>query len=487
VSYYGVEKGLPAINNNAVYRINNKVVFSSINGIYKYNPVSDRMEEDENLNLKLPGKRPYSALSTCKQSGDYWYIFDWSVVGQSKYNKATNQYNFDIHTGQYFKRLLFDGFEHLNPINDSCTLVGTEDGFSWINPKRNSKHLSKSPYLSIRRVWLRAENDSIIYGDSYKGNVISPLIPFDQNSVRIEFGATDYAFNADIQYAYKLENYDENWSDYSQLDVKEYTKLKEGEYTFYVKAKSNYTEEPVYAEFSFRVLPPWYRSNLAYIIYTILIFTGVAFAVWIFNAILEKNKQKVARKKDIEIQEQKDKFRHKSMIQEKQILSLKQEQLEHELKLKSNELASTIMMVRDKNEIFSEINGELNKIYENLKSAEIKKEIRKLQQKINQSKERDNYWKKFEENFDLVHEDFFKKLSEKYPMLTNNDKKLCAMLRMSLSSKEIAELTNISVRSVELSRYRLRKKVGLEREDNLIEWIQSIDKKAQKADIEASI
>ncbi|MCD7973666.1 MAG: LuxR C-terminal-related transcriptional regulator [Candidatus Azobacteroides sp.] len=61
-------------------------------------------------------------------------------------------------------------------------------------------------------------------------------------------------------------------------------------------------------------------------------------------------------------------------------------------------------------------------------------------------------------------------------MLTNTDKKLCAMLKMNMSSKEIAELTNISVRSVELSRYRLRKKIGLEREDNLTEWIHSVEK-----------
>lgn len=75
-----------------------------------------------------------------------------------------------------------------------------------------------------------------------------------------------------------------------------------------------------------------------------------------------------------------------------------------------------------------------------------------------------------------MHQDFFKKLSDKYPMLTNTDKKLCAMLKMNMSSKEIAELTNISVRSVELSRYRLRKKIGLEREDNLTEWIHSVEK-----------
>jgi DNA-binding CsgD family transcriptional regulator len=152
-------------------------------------------------------------------------------------------------------------------------------------------------------------------------------------------------------------------------------------------------------------------------------------------------------------------------------MKLKQEQLENELKLKSGELASTLMIVRDKNEIFSDINDSLNAICGKLSSDEAKKEVRQLQLKINQSKERDNYWKKFEENFDLVHDAFFDKLRRDFPTLTPSDRKLCAFLKMNLSSKEMAQLTNISVRSVELGRYRLRKRLGLSRDDNLKEFL----------------
>lgn len=476
-TYYGVEKGLPATNNNAVCWIDDRIVFSTTMGIFKYNPKTDLMEPDNSFDSILPGKRPYSLLQKRNNSKDYWYIFDNEGVGFSLYDEKTSRYKQNTHSGQYFKQRLFDGFEHINPINDSCTLVGTETGFAWLNPHRNNRNWTKKPYLSIRKVWLRAETDSLIYGDSYKKINSEAVIPFKRNSLRFEFGASDFQFNSNIQYSYKLEKYDEYWSNYSTLDAKEYTKLKEGEYTFHVRAKSNYIDEPVYASFSFLILPPWYRSSLAYTVYAILSLVALLILFRFFNKIIEKKQRKITLKKDIEIKQKEEEFRRQSMLQEKEILSLKQEQLEQELKLKSNELASTIMMVRDKNEIFSQINGELNKIYETLKSSEIKKEVRRLQQKINKSKERDNYWKKFEENFDVVHEDFFKKLSERYPMLTNNDKKICALLRMNLSSKEIADLTNISVRSVELSRYRLRKKIGLEREENLTEWIHAIEKK----------
>lgn len=85
----------------------------------------------------------------------------------------------------------------------------------------------------------------------------------------------------------------------------------------------------------------------------------------------------------------------------------------------------------------------------------------------------DNIWQQFEENFDIVYDDFLKRLGEQYPQLTVSDKKMCAYLKMDLSSKEIAPLLNLTVRSVEMTRYRLRKKLGLSREDNLTEFLQN--------------
>lgn len=80
-------------------------------------------------------------------------------------------------------------------------------------------------------------------------------------------------------------------------------------------------------------------------------------------------------------------------------------------------------------------------------------------------------WKKFEQNFDQVYVDFLKRLEETFPQLTSTDKKICAYLKMGLSSKEIAPLLNITIRSVEMNRYRVRKKMGLGREENLSDYL----------------
>ena len=72
-----------------------------------------------------------------------------------------------------------------------------------------------------------------------------------------------------------------------------------------------------------------------------------------------------------------------------------------------------------------------------------------------------NNWEIFAKHFDEVSNDFLKKMKLKFPTLTNNDLKICAYLQLNLSSKEISQLMNISVRGVEINRYRLRKKLNI--------------------------
>ena len=101
------------------------------------------------------------------------------------------------------------------------------------------------------------------------------------------------------------------------------------------------------------------------------------------------------------------------------------------------------------------------------------KHIERVQDDIRKNIERDDNWKKFETNFDIVYENYLKRLGTDYPALTVSDKKLCAYLKMGLSSKDIAPLLNMSFRSVEMSRYRLRKKLNLNRDVNLTEFLQN--------------
>ena len=139
--------------------------------------------------------------------------------------------------------------------------------------------------------------------------------------------------------------------------------------------------------------------------------------------------------------------------------------------------AKTITVIR-KNEILLDINQNLTRVTTEISQSSdaksILKKIQKMQENIKENIEQNNNWKKFAENFDLVYENYLKRLADEYPHLTISDKKLCAYLKMDLRSKDIAPLLNMSFRSVEMSRYRLRKKMDLSRDINLTEFLQNL-------------
>jgi DNA-binding CsgD family transcriptional regulator len=95
----------------------------------------------------------------------------------------------------------------------------------------------------------------------------------------------------------------------------------------------------------------------------------------------------------------------------------------------------------------------------------------RLVQKIDDNMSSQDEWKVFEANFERAHEQFMKTLNDRFKDLTPSDLRLCAFLRMNLASKEIAPLLGISVRGVENHRYRLRKKLNLDGDDNLTDYI----------------
>ena len=181
--------------------------------------------------------------------------------------------------------------------------------------------------------------------------------------------------------------------------------------------------------------------------------------------------------KEKEMQEREEVFMAENKEKEKEIIALKNQKLQYELRHKSQELASSTMNVIRKNEILSEISQKIEKIVSDLSNKDelvsTKKHLQKIQQDIKLNIERDDNWKKFEENFDMIYENYLKRLKEKYPSLTVSDKKLCAYLKMGLSSKDIAPLLDMSFRGVEMSRYRLRKKLNLTRDDNLSDFTQN--------------
>jgi DNA-binding NarL/FixJ family response regulator len=131
------------------------------------------------------------------------------------------------------------------------------------------------------------------------------------------------------------------------------------------------------------------------------------------------------------------------------------------------------MVLIRKNELLGEIQHELIRQKEELGQRLPAKYFNRLNKILEQGISNDRDWELFEKLFDQAHENFFQRLKTDFPDLTTSDLRLCAYLRLNLSSKEISPLLNITVRGVEERRYRLRKRLQLTSEQNLTEFILS--------------
>ena len=138
---------------------------------------------------------------------------------------------------------------------------------------------------------------------------------------------------------------------------------------------------------------------------------------------------------------------------------------------RDKELANQTMDLIHKNKFLSKIREDLEKIKDLSSDDVIKMKISSMINKISKDVDHDKQWEVFETAFDEVHEDFLNRLKTRFPTLTPKELRLCAFLRLNISTKEIAPLMNISIRGVEICRYRVRKKLNIDRDTNLTSMI----------------
>ncbi len=201
-----------------------------------------------------------------------------------------------------------------------------------------------------------------------------------------------------------------------------------------------------------------------------IIALGVIVLLIVMLGITWYKRTKLNNQKNLEIAE---KNRQLAESNQKAIqVELERSKLEHEkilaeLQFKKRELTQLALHINQQNDFLESLKNNLKEV---TSSPEVKSLERELDAKLNLDKQRED----FELNIDLINEDFYRKLEEKYPQLNENEKKLCAMVRLNLSSKEIAAIQNISPKSVDMNRYRMRKKLNLTNEEDLGKFLSEL-------------
>ncbi len=460
--YYGLDK------------IDNQIVISNYHYCRIVNE-SGQLEENPGFFSQLGGYQHYSQIKK-DEDNNLWYI-------------AKNSFNvlkYDMRKREYMKKpmhiineayFFLHGFTHINLVGQNKAIVGAIQGFALADLENITENSEKGkPSVSIRRMISTMPTDSVVFGESYPKISKGIRLEYECNSIRFEFASSLHIDNSK-EYSVRLIPSNDEWSEWTDRAYKEYVQLSEGKYEFEVRVRSSQSDEYGISKLSFVVLPPWYRTWWAYLLQGIFVLL-IGYSIYkYFKRNIEYGKRKLARQKDEEMRERERQFAEESHKHEKEILKLQNDRAGLELKNKSQELANVLLNEVNKNELLDDLKHDLQKIYDELQLKDTdaaKRRINSLQNKLTRSKEQKIDWTDFEENFDLVNDQFIRKLTTQYPWINKSERKLCVYIRMGLLTKEIAPLLSLSVRGVEMLRYRMRKKMELDRSADLEEYFQNL-------------
>lgn len=471
VKTYSQKDGLPSTLNNHVYKLQAEVVVCTEKGIYIYNEVKDNFEASPYYQ-RLLGNRSIR-YATKDGNGNLWFISEKNLgVVDFSGNKPSI-----IYLPELTNKML-SGFESIYPYNANNVFIGGENGFYLINYSKYKK-LSARLLVHIRSVKLVDDGDSVLYGgynnnlqinrDQVKKQV--PRLNYTFKTLHFEFSSPVYGYSSNLKYAYRLVGHNDNWSEWTARTEKEYTNLSPGRYTFQVKVSNNLGAESPVAQYSFKVLPPWYRTFWSIMIYIICL---MAIVYYLYN--WQQNK---FRQQQIKYEEEQKRLVYIYELERQkadaELVSLRNQKLESDISFKNAELASSAMHLVKKSELLTRLKTDIIQIVKAVGNGQTSDDLKRLIKSLSEDEHIDDEWENFTQHFDSVHTGFLANLKAKHPTLSGRETKLCTYLRMNLSTKEIAQLLNISIRGVEISRYRLRKKLGISTEVNLFEYLAQLD------------
>lgn len=484
-SVYKDKKGILSANNNHLFKIKSRIVLTNEKGIFEYNPQTDDFELSAFMKAMLP-VGPVQYLKEDAQ-GNIWFVHN-KRLGVTEFSGARTQ---TIYFPELNDKIMGNGFEYVYPYDGNNIFVAGEEGFYHINYEEYRHHKETIPLL-LSHVSISNERDSTIFGGYFippsdRTSAVkqkAPAISYAWNALHFEYASPLYGKQSSVEYSYYLENFDKTWSMWSKKTERDYAYLPPGKYIFRVKARSHEREESAVVSYPFAILPPWYRTVWAYLLYVViagsLIYTGYR---WQKKKFLTQQKKHEEERRKLEYLNQLQAAKHEEEQKQlmylhqlelersdKEIIRLRNEKLESEIELKNIELASTTLNLIQKGETLVKVKEEfvrMKKVNEVDKESEDYKKIIRM---LGEDKMKKN-WEQFAVHFDRVHSNFLVTLKNRYPHLTPSELKLCAYLRLNLSSKEIAQIMNISIKSVELARYRLRKKLQMQPDENLFNFL----------------
>ncbi|WP_147392183.1 triple tyrosine motif-containing protein [Algoriphagus lacus] len=469
---YNSAQGFPNNDLINVFKVNSRLLFTANGGFYGYASEEDRFSPLSEFN-DLFGYGTVVADLEPDELGNIYFI-EQSRLGVIK-PQQNHQLSLNYSSFNKVKRLWNDDLANVIVLDNQNILIGGKQGFIHYHPSLDLPR-ADGPKVFFRQIRNQGKESQVIFSGHGLSNQPNATLEettfsYSQNSFFFEFGSAHFESGEEIHYQYLLENYEEEWSPWTSEIKKEYTNLREGDYVFKVRSKTVFDEVSPPVEFRFTVKPPIYRSVFAYAVYAFSLFAFLFVGFKWLDRRHKKQTLKLEQEKDLELRQKDDVIETITLQSEQEIMRLKNDQLQSQIEFKNQELTSSAMNLIQKNKLLNTIKGSLKNLMEENKSNELNAQLSRLVRSIDKDLEGVEDWSAFAESFDQVHGRFITRLKEKFPELTPQEIKFSAYIRMNLNTKEIANLLGISVRGVEIGRYRVRKKLGLARQDSLSDFL----------------
>lgn len=465
--FYDEKNGLPQKYDNRVFSIDNKIIIGTRSGIYTYEPKTDSFIRSDYLSEFIDRSSAVEFLYDDNDQNVWCY-----VNGQPEILTSYRSRNAKLISIPFIPLVnqIITNYGQVNVFSGGDAVIGIEGGFAHYSHLKQFNTKIK-PVIYISSIHSGDTSEGIFRFNSTEGKQkIIPRFSYKGNKVVINFAASQLT-SAEPAIRYKLKGFDQDWSDWQRSFKKEYTNLPIGTYTFCLMTMtSEGLGSPVF-EYKFEIRPPWYRTIYALVLY-LLIFAVLVYLAYLFSQKrMAESRQRTKEKERERYLQREQQLKEEALLAEKGMIRLRNEHLKLEMVHKEKELANSTFMLIQKNEILGKIKNDMLKIKSVVHDNAVRDELTTAVKRIGKEIDNEKQWQLFNTHVEQVHEDLFRKLKEKFPALTPRELSLCAYLRMNISSKEIATLMNISTRGVEISRYRIRKKMGLLRDDNLTDFM----------------
>lgn len=430
---------------------NEKLVYHDSKGFYKLDLTAQNLVSDLALNTSFEPDQYVSGTMVVDEYGRLWSFDKRGLIRQS-YTIFENETDHLIYPLSSLDRENLPGFETVYIDGESKFYVNGVDRF-FVHKDKTYSINGQELFLNRLEIYNRdGDTDIRLSLNDYHS------INYFFNNIRFYFSSPYFEKFGNQYLRYKLEPFNQDWM-VADGSIVDFSNLSYGNYNLQVELYHDYRLVDKF-EYAFEVSSPTYLSTPAIVSY-IMLFIGVLFVISILNKFYYKNRQEKLMKDRLRV------YELESLASSEKMAVLQNEKLKSEIALKNKEISSTALSVAKKNEALNKVRSQVDE----LEASSVKSKVLGI---IDKNLSKDEDWEVMKTTMNSLDSNFLKHIRTKHPELTHNDIRFCGYIRMNLSSKEIAPLLNISLKSIEIKRYRLRKKLKLSPQTNLNDYILSL-------------